>query len=81
MDPDVSKMTLGQSFHRVSADMLVAASKKLLDVHMGKQDPEDRDSLQFKAIHSIDDFIKERIEKNKDSLEYRIKRTIDSPKE
>lgn len=80
ISPETTKMTLGQEFDRVSGPMLLAASKKLLDVHFSRQEPEDRDALQYKELHGIEDFIKERLEKNKDSLAYKIKRTIDNPK-
>lgn len=80
IDPDTTKATLGHSFDRVSAPMLLAAAKKLLDVHLGKKDADDRDALQYKEVHGIEDFISERLKKNKDSLVFRIKRTIDSPK-
>lgn len=80
MDPEVTKKTVGGSFDKVSGNMLLASSKKLLDVHMGRKKPEDRDSLDFKEIHSLDDYIKERLEKNRKSLEYKIRRSIDSPK-
>lgn len=80
IDPETTKITLGKEFDRVDGPMLLASSVSLLNTHLGKQEPVDRDSLAFKEIHSIEDFIKERIEKNKATLEYKIKRTIDNPK-
>lgn len=80
ISPETTKMTLGQEFDRVNGPMLLAASKKLLDVHFGRQEAEDRDALQYKELHGIEDFIKERLEKNKETLAYKIKRTIDNPK-
>lgn len=80
ISPETTKLTLGKEFNHVDGPMLLAASKKLLDVHMGKQEPEDRDALEFKELHSIEDFIKERLEKNKRSLGSRIERVIDNPK-
>lgn len=80
ISPETTKETLGESFDRVSGQMLLKASKKLIDVHFGKQEAEDRDALQFKELHGVEDFLKERLEKNKDSLAFKIKRTIDNPK-
>lgn len=77
---ETTKATLGKSFDKVSGEMLLSSSKKLLDVHLGKKDPEDRDSLEFKELHSLEDFIKERLEKNKNTLAFKIKRNIDNPK-
>lgn len=77
---ETTQITLGKSFERVDGPMLLAAAKKLLDVHMGREEPEDRDSLTFKELHSLEDFIKERIEKNKGSLSYKIERALNNPK-
>jgi DNA-directed RNA polymerase beta subunit/DNA-directed RNA polymerase beta' subunit len=80
LDPETTKITLGEKFDRVDGPMLLAASKKLLEVHLGKTDPDDRDSLEFKELHSLEDFIKERLEKNKESLAWKVRRSIDHPK-
>jgi DNA-directed RNA polymerase subunit beta' len=79
LNPETTKMTLGQSFSKVDGQMILAASKKLLETHLGKKQPEDLNSLEFKELHSLEDFIKERLEKNKDSLAFKIKRSVDAP--
>jgi DNA-directed RNA polymerase beta subunit/DNA-directed RNA polymerase beta' subunit len=78
ISPDTTKEVLGQSFVRVDGPMLLAAAKNLLDTHLGKKEPVDRDSLAFKELHSVEDFIHERIQKNKDNLRYRVARNIDN---
>lgn len=80
ISPETTKETLGFSFERVDGPFLLAASKNLLDIHMGKKDPVDRDSLAFKELHSIEDFIHERIEKNKDTIAFKFSRNIDNPR-
>lgn len=80
ISPETTKMTLGQAFEKVDGPMLLASSKKLLEVHLGKKEPEDRDALEFKELHSIEDFLHERLDKNKDSLAFKIKRSIDNPR-
>jgi DNA-directed RNA polymerase beta subunit/DNA-directed RNA polymerase beta' subunit len=80
LNPETTKLTLGESFDKVDGPMLLKSAKDLLDTHLGKKDPADRDSLEFKELHSVDDFIKERITKNKNTLSYKIKRNIDNPK-
>jgi len=77
---ETTKTTLGQSFSKVDGPMLLASSKNLLDVHLGKEEPIDRDSLEFKDLWSVEDFIKERLEKNKGTLANKISRQIDNPK-
>lgn len=74
---DTTKLVLGTSYEKVDGPMLLAASKNLLDVQLGKSEPVDRDSLAFKEIHSVEDFIAERIEKNKEELARKIRRQID----
>ena len=61
MDPEVNKQTLGHAYDKASPPAILAASKKLLDVHRSAEDTDDRDSLEFKTFHSVEDFIKERM--------------------
>lgn len=62
MDPEVTRVTLGAPFDRASGPAMLAASGKLLDVHRKSADVDDRDSLSFKTFHSVDDFIRERLQ-------------------
>lgn len=62
MDPEVSVATLGYPYDKASPSAILAASKKLLDVHRAADDVDDRDSLAFKTFHSVDDFAKERLQ-------------------
>lgn len=76
---DTTKLVLGTSYEKVDGPMLLASSKNLLDVQLGKTEPVDRDSLAFKEVHSVEDFIRERLEKNKDELARKIRRQVDTP--
>lgn len=78
INPEVTASVLGQSFQRVDGPLLLAASKHLLDVHLGSKTPTDRDSLAFKELHSLEDYLHERIQKNKQSLSFKLKRNIDN---
>lgn len=62
MDPEVNKVTLGSPFDKASGPAMLAASNKILEVHRRAADVDDRDSLSFKTFHSVDDFIKERLQ-------------------
>lgn len=62
MDPEVNLHTLGYPHEKASPAAMLAASKKLLDVHRAAADVDDRDSLAFKTFHSVDDFVKERVQ-------------------
>jgi DNA-directed RNA polymerase beta subunit len=63
MDPKVTARTLGVEFNHVAPEALLVASKKLIDVQKGLAEEDDRDSLEFKTIHSVDDFFRERLDK------------------
>ena len=78
ISPDTTKTVLGEAFSSVDGKMLLAAAKNLLDVHTGRKEEMDRDSLEFKDVWGIDDHIKERIEKNKKTLLYKVERSLDN---
>jgi len=78
ISPETTKEVLGQAFERVDGPMLLETSKNLLDVHLGDKQPTDRDSLAFKELHSVEDYLHERIQKNKQSLSFKLKRNIDN---
>ncbi len=64
MDKTVAQRTLGKPLMRADAMALLTASKKLIDVQKGVAQEDDRDSLEFKTIHSVDDFFHERLDKD-----------------
>lgn len=59
MDPEVNLKTLGKPYSRITPDTLLDASNKVLNVYKNPGEIDDRDNLDFKALHSIDDFFKE----------------------
>lgn len=64
MSGRVTQRTLGTHYDSVSPESLLVAAKKLIDVQKGHAQGDDRDSLEFKTVHSVDDFFKERLEKD-----------------
>jgi len=80
MNAEVNRATLGKPYTNVNGLMLLDSASKLLEVHLGKKEPEDRDSLEYKELHSLEDFIRERLEKNKKSLGWKLARNIDNLK-
>ncbi len=61
MDPEVNETTLGHAFDVVNKDVLLKASQKILQVYQGTTPEDDRDSLEFKSMHSVEDHFAERI--------------------
>lgn len=73
MDPEVTKETLGQEFDKVTPLSLLAASSKVLKIYKNNEDTDDRDALQYKTFHAVDDFIKERIGLDARALAAKVK--------
>ena len=81
LTPKMTKFTLGKEFNTFSPDLWLTASKKLVNVIKGDEEPDDVDNLAFKELYSEEDSIRERIIKNKRSLVGKIKRNLDSKNE
>ena len=78
MSPEVTKRTLGTAYDKASPLAILAASGKLLDVHRDAKDTDDRDSLEFKTFHSVDDFIKERLSLDARSIKAKLGLKLDA---
>lgn len=75
--PDTTLLTLGQAHDKVSGKTLFQAAHKLLGVSRGTHQPDDRDSLAFKEVASIEDFIPERLARTK-AIRARLRQGLDS---
>lgn len=78
MDPEVTTHTLGYPYEKASPLAMLAASKKLLDVHRVAADVDDRDSLAFKTFHSMDDFAKQRLQLEVRSMKAKLGWKLDA---
>lgn len=78
VNADVVARTLGVESDSITPDMLLRSTQKLLNIGRGEEQPDDRDAPKFSNILSIEDFIKERIEKDagklSKSLFFKVKR-------
>lgn len=61
LDPNSAKQTLGIAATEVDGVALLQASKRILAVARGDELPDDRDSLAFKRLVGIDNFVQEKI--------------------
>ena len=75
--PETTKMTLGKEFKRVDGNALLDASTRLLQISQGKAEPDTRDALMFKELHSTEDFFSERIEKGTSDIMRRLRNNLD----
>lgn len=77
--PETTKATLGKPMDHVNGEALLLASKRILEVARGDIPPDDRDSLVFKELHAVDDFLHDTLTKYKTqrSLQHKISHNID----
>jgi DNA-directed RNA polymerase beta subunit len=61
-------ITLGKALTGVTAEAVLRAMKNLVQVHSGQRLEDNRDSLQFKKVQSLPDFIERRFEKDHQSV-------------
>jgi DNA-directed RNA polymerase beta subunit len=73
LDPIVTQRTLGEGFTHVTPTVLVKASQKMLNVHRQGAETDDRDSLAVQSLHSVDDFLRERIQLEGRNLAKKVK--------
>jgi len=73
VDPGVTKQTLGEEYKSINLPLIIASAKKARAVNSGEVESDDMEAMSFKTIHSVDDFIKERLEKLRPQLQGRLK--------
>ena len=65
VDPEVVERTMGlRNVDHVTPELLLRASQKLLNISRGDEKPDNRDSPRFSKFYGVEDYFKERIEKN-----------------
>jgi DNA-directed RNA polymerase beta subunit/DNA-directed RNA polymerase beta' subunit len=78
--PDTTQRTLGKPFTKVTGEVLRRATGKILNIHRGKEEPDDRDSLVFKEVWSIEDFLPEKLQREAAAIKARLRSTVDYKK-
>lgn len=81
LDPSVTKRTLGKPYDSVDPENLLVSTKKILNTFSGKEKPDDRDSLVFKSFFGVEDFMRERVEKDSGRLAKRLAYKLDTTKD
>jgi len=61
LDPEVTKRTLKTGFDRLSVDSILASTKRVLAVHRGEEEPDDRDALAYQNLLGPEDLFAERL--------------------
>lgn len=77
MEPSANERTLGKGYKYITPDAVVDTSSKLLGIARGTDKPDDRDSLMFKELLSVEDLIGERVKDQALNVKRRIDNNID----
>lgn len=64
LSPQTTLVTLGKSLGSVNSDAVLRAMRNLVQVHSGDRLEDNRDSLQFKRVQNLPDFINTRFRKH-----------------
>lgn len=57
LDVNTTETTLGKRFSHVEGDVIIRACKNLVDIKKGDRPADNRDSLQFKRVQNLPNFI------------------------
>jgi DNA-directed RNA polymerase subunit beta' len=74
---DTTALTLGRGFDKVEPDTLLRASTKLLNINRGAEETDNRDSLRFKELWTVEDHIPERIANSGKRAQFKIRNNLD----
>lgn len=77
LDPKISQLTLRESFNQITPRLLLKSAAKAIDLAGGAVEPDDTESLAFKSIHSVEDFIPEKLTKAIPGIIIGIRRKMD----
>jgi len=79
LDAYTTQKTLGAPFNYITPRVFLEASRRILEVSRGTAPPDDRDSVEFKNIYHVDDFIPERIRRLQRLLKRKLLLRIAKP--
>lgn len=77
LDPTVNKKTIGIESGTLDHQAMIAATRKLLRINRGEEQPVDRNSIEFKNFYWVDDFVKERIRLYARQVKQKIMKKVD----
>lgn len=69
MDAATNMRTLGQAYSKVNDKALLHAASDVLEIYKGNKQPTWKDNIAYKSVHSIEDFLHERLAKPKPVME------------
>lgn len=63
LNEQTTQITLGKSFNSINHETLLLAMRNLVEVHKNQRKEDNRDSLQFKRVQNLPDFLRTRFAK------------------
>lgn len=62
LDPNISALTLKEKFDKIDVPVLLKSSQKAIALARGDTEEDDTESMAFKSIYSVEDFISEKLQ-------------------
>jgi DNA-directed RNA polymerase subunit beta' len=78
IDLETTALTIGKSFDKVTPEALLFTSIKLLKVLRGEEKEDERDSLIFKELNTVDDLLTKAFEKKFPAVQKNLTHRIDN---
>ena len=75
LNPETTKVTLGKSFVGINKEAMLSTLRNLVQVHTRERQEDNRDSLQFKRVQNLPDYLATRFFKDHESVR-RVKNKI-----
>ena len=80
LTPEIMQKNIGVPYKNVTPEAILRSSGKILRVSKGDESPDDRDSLSVKTFHGIEDFLREKIEKDSGGIAHKLLFKLDQEK-
>jgi len=80
MDASVNGKTMNVPVNKVTVKLLLASTKRLLKINREEEEADDRDSLEFRKLHSAEDFFAERVVKDAGKTGRKLMKRLDRTK-
>jgi DNA-directed RNA polymerase beta subunit len=68
LSTETTKATLGKEFTGVNKETILHTLRNLVEVHKGDRQEDNRDSLQFKRVQNLPDYLRTRFSKEHDTV-------------
>jgi len=77
LDPLVNQITLSAGHSSITGDAILDAAKKCIKLSKNEVAADDTESLAFKSLHSVEDFVSERIKEATKGIKFAVATKLD----